>query len=93
MESKKLTVLLWVLVLISAFSVIQISFKARQDFFEWQLLQKEAQQLDVEWGQLLIEKSMLSSFSRLEAVATEQLKMSAPKTEQIIIIDPQGLEK
>ena len=86
MSSVKFSVALWVLVGVSAFAVILSSFNSRQSFFEWQALLKQAQGFDVEWGQLLIEKSSLASYSRLEDVAKDELKMTAPKTDRIIVV-------
>ncbi|MFT5576600.1 MAG: cell division protein FtsL, partial [Bermanella sp.] len=52
-----LTALVAFLLMVSAVSVIYSSHQSRQLFNEWQMLQKEAYQLDEDWGRLLLEHS------------------------------------
>lgn len=84
--SGKLTIALWLMVVASAFAVIAASHESRQAFIEWQALLKQAQEYDVEWGQLLIQKSSSASYTRLEALAEEKLQMKAPGKEQMVIV-------
>jgi cell division protein FtsL len=91
LQSMKLTVALWLLVLASAFAVVYVSHTARNAFIEWQALLDAAQSADVEWGRLLIEKSSSSSYSRLEGLAKEQLHMSVPTGERMILLKPEGV--
>ena len=86
-ESAKLTISLWLLICVSAVAVVYSNHGARSSFIEWQTLLQDAQDFDVEWGQLLIEKSSLSSYARLEGEASKKLNMSAPTTEQIVIVN------
>lgn len=51
----------------------------------YQGLQAQAK-LDEEWGRLMLEKSHLSSPGRVERVARENLQMSIPQTQQVIIL-------
>lgn len=67
--------------------VINGTYRSRQKFIQYQSLLKDSQQYDVEWGQLLIEKTTLASFLGLESVAQDQLKMIFPKRNQIIIVE------
>ena len=86
LHSNKLTLFLWGLIMISAFAVIYSSHSARQHFIQWQALLKQAQDYEVEWGQLLLEKSTMASYSRLETVASEKLHMTEPTKDQIVLI-------
>lgn len=86
MTSRWLTSFLWLVIFFSAFAVIYSSFVAREKFVVWQKLIAESQSLEVEWGQLLIEKSRLTSYSRLESIAIDKLKMLAPPTKQIVVV-------
>lgn len=86
MASGRFTVVLWLLVVVSAFAVIISSHKARQSFIAWQALLEDAQAFDVEWGQLLIQKNSSASYVRLEDIATSKLKMSAPGSDKIIVV-------
>lgn len=86
MENRRLTVFLWFFLLITAFYVIKSSHESRILFIEWQELLQKAQAHEVEWGQLLIEKSTLASYLGLENVAKDELKMVFPTRKQIVIV-------
>lgn len=80
------TFVLWFLVCCSALAVIYSNHAGRQLFVEWQQLLGQHRQAEVEWGQLLIEKSSLTSYSRLEHLAAEKLNMAVPETNEIKVI-------
>ena len=84
--SYRLGVFLLLAVLVSALAVVYSSYTARQSFIEWQDILKQAQAYEVEWGQLLIEKSTLASYTRLEKEASSKLNMAAPSTQQIVVV-------
>lgn len=86
----RLTIVLWLAVCISALAVAYSNHRARLLFVEWQGQLKAQQKYEVEWGQLLIEKSSLTSYVRLERIAAEKLKMRVPAVEQIQIIKGDG---
>jgi cell division protein FtsL len=80
------TIILWLLVCLSALSVAYSNHSARLLFITWQEQLKEHQRLEVEWGQLLIEKSTLTAYARLESVASKKLGMVVPKVQQIQLV-------
>lgn len=80
------TIILWLAVMLSAMGVVYSTFSARQLFVEWQNLLKIQQNQDVVWGQLLIERSALSAYARLDKIAKEKLRMSEPTPEQIHLV-------
>ncbi len=86
MTDIRLSVVLWLAVVVSAFAVIASSHGARKAFMQWQSMLKQAQAYEVEWGQLLIEKNTQASYARLEALSKEKLKMTVPQTKQIVIV-------
>ena len=86
MMSHKISWLLWLAILVSAFAVIYTSYHARQRFIDWQGLLTDAREYKVEWGQLLLEKSTMASYSRLEHMAADTLKMTEPSTKQIVVV-------
>lgn len=86
MESKQVTFALWLMILISAFAIIKSSYNSRVLFIEWQDLLEKSQMYEVEWGQLLIEKSTLASYANLENMAKEELKMIFPARKQIVVV-------
>lgn len=86
MNSYRLSILLFIALLISSFAVIYSSHSARKSFIALQDLLKQTQAYDVEWGQLLIEKSTSATYARLESEATGKLKMVAPSIKQIVVV-------
>ncbi|MGH1461378.1 MAG: cell division protein FtsL [Neptuniibacter sp.] len=75
-----------VVVLVSSLAVIMISFEYRQLFNQHQELIKQRDELQVEWGQLLLEQSAWSANNRVEQQAVKQLGMKVPDIEQIEIV-------
>ena len=80
------TFLLWLLVVCSALAVIYMTHLSRNAFVETQRLSKQADDYDVEWGRLLIERSSSSSISRIEGIATDQLGMAVPNANRVIVL-------
>lgn len=79
---------LTVLVVFSALAVIYSSYKHRQYFNEYQQLANQRDELQVQWGQLLLEQSALAAHSRIEKVVTKRLGMYVPEPSQIIVVRP-----
>lgn len=86
-QNKQL-ILLIILVLVSAYAVIYISWSNRQLNVELQKLVEQKDTLDIDWRHMLLEHNVLSEHSRVEQVAREQLKMSRPEGEQEKVINP-----
>ena len=83
----------WVLVamaalfmLTSAFGVIYSTFQTRKLIAEFQYLQNQRNELQTEWGQLLLEQSTWGSFNRVERLAGTKLKMHVPDPQQVVMI-------
>lgn len=83
-----ITIGLWFVFMFSALSVVYVTHKARVSTHELELLRHEEADLNVESGQLLLEKSSLATFVRVERLAVEKLGMRVPKTEQVMIVKP-----
>ena len=77
---------LLVALLISSVSVIYQAYEYRQLFNTQQQLVTQWDDLQVEWGQLLLEQSALGANSRVEQKAKEQLSMQVPKPENVEMI-------
>ena len=77
---------LWALVLAAALAVVQSRHEARKLFVELQQLQHERDELDIDWGRLRLEQSAHATYGLIETVAREELEMSVPTPEQIIIV-------
>jgi cell division protein FtsL len=84
--------LLLLAVVLCALSVVTSQHKARKLFAELQKEKSQAQQMDVEWGQLQLEQSTWAMPARIEQIAGRQLHMQMPKTGQIryVRIEPTG---
>ena len=53
-----------------------------------QKMQNENSQMQVEWGQLLLEQSTWGSYNRVEQLATKKLKMHVPSPNEIVMVEP-----
>ncbi len=84
--------LLLVAVVLCALSVVTSQHKARKLFMELQREKEQAQQMDVEWGQLKLEQSTWATPARVEEVAVKKLQMQLPKNGQVqfIWVKPNG---
>ncbi|MAX32671.1 cell division protein FtsL [Onishia taeanensis] len=83
-----LVVVLIVAVLVSAVAVTTTSHLTRVQYARLQQLEREQNQLQTEWGQLLLEESAWSSPARIERLASERLEMRLPDIERVEVIGP-----
>jgi cell division protein FtsL len=74
------------LVLSTGLSVIQTTHDNRFTFNALQVLKDQANELDVEWGQLLLEQSTFGVDGRIEAKAVERLHMHVPEITNIVMV-------
>lgn len=88
-QSLLLTMLL-ILLIVSALSVVYSSHYSRQLFHELKLQKQHKNDLETEWGQLLLEQSALSAHTRVEKAAKEHLDMSLPESKDIKLVISDG---
>lgn len=74
------------MVLFSGLSVVHTTHQNRFSFNELQELRQQANSLEVEWGQLLIEQSTFGVEGRIEQKAVEQLQMQVPAISSIVMV-------
>lgn len=74
--------------LVSAIAVISASHQTRTQYVRLQQLERERDQLQTEWGQLLLEESAWSSPARIERLAVERLEMRLPDVDEVEVIRP-----
>lgn len=79
-------VLLLLAVLGSVFAVVLTSFETRRHLAELESLRAEARDMQVLWGQYLVEKSTWSAYSRVHGMAVGQLNMQVPKPAELIVV-------
>lgn len=75
---------LFALIFASALNVVLQRDDARSLFIELQGLRKQKDDLDREWGQLLLEQGTWGAHGRVEDIARNKLDMTVPRQEQII---------
>ena len=79
-----------------ALGLVTSQHKARKLFAELEHEQERAKQLDVEWGQLQLEQSTWAMHARVEKIARERLRMSAPdakRTQMVLPAGPTGVKR
>ncbi|RAH37097.1 cell division protein FtsL [Halomonas sp. SL1] len=74
--------------LVAALAVIATSHQTRVQYAQLQSLEREHQQLQTEWSQLLLEESAWSSPSRIERLASDRLEMRLPGIDEVEVIRP-----
>jgi cell division protein FtsL len=73
-------------VIITAITVNYVSHLNRSLFSDYQMRLQVRDQLDVEWGQLLLEQSAFAAHSRVEQIAIKKLGMHAPDSDEIVMV-------
>ncbi len=86
-KSLLIVVLLWVALMASSLTVVYVTYDTRVKFNELETLRLEQNQLQVVWGQYLLEESTWAAYGRVEKLAQERLKMQVPESQQIIMIN------
>jgi cell division protein FtsL len=82
-----LVALLIVLTIASALGVVSSQHQARKLRSALEIEQNRAKGLDVEWGRLQIEQSTQGEHRRMERFARERLRMAAPQSGQILVLE------
>jgi len=70
-------------VVASAVATVYTKHESRKLYAELQVLQRERDRLEIEWGQLQIEQSTWSTHARVERMAREEIGMGEPRPEQL----------
>lgn len=80
------TGVLLLLVMGSAVGVIYTKHESRKLFVELQQLNREVDELNVDWGRLQLEQSAWSSHGRVEKIARKRLAMELPEADKVVYI-------
>ena len=78
--------LLAIAVVICALSVIELRHRNRLLFAELQTVTHERDQLNTEWGQLLLEQGAWSEHRRVEETARARLGMALPGGDKMVVV-------
>lgn len=79
-------VLLVLSVMGTALGVIVSAFENRRELAELEALHVEARDMQVLWGQYLVEKSTWAAYGRVHDMASNGLGMQAPRPDQITVV-------
>jgi len=79
-------VILLMLTTVSATGVIYSTHKSRYLLNELRQLERQRNNLQVEWGQLLLEQSSLVAQGRIENLAIAELGMKIPTVENVVVV-------
>ena len=89
MSAKPTTAFLLLLgVIVTCIGVVYARHEGRKQFVELQALGYEKDRMDVEWGQLQLEQSTLTTQGQIEHAARSRLGMVSPAPEQMVILKP-----
>ncbi len=79
-------IILTLMVLSSAISVVYTKHLNRVNFVELKKQQAIKDSKNIEWGQLQLEESTFAASSEIEKRAKNQLNMSQPQADEIVMI-------
>ena len=74
------------LVLMSAFMVVLQVFAYRHDFRDLNSYMREREDINAEWGRLLIEQQTFGATAQIGTRAVTQLRMYSPPAAQTVVI-------
>lgn len=82
---------LWFVLLLAgitgtALGVVRTTFVSRHLLNNLQGLEQQRNQLQVEWGQLLLEQGSLVTQGKVEDMAISQLGMEVPSMEHVVVL-------
>ena len=73
----------------TALGVIVSTFENRRYLSEIESLRAEARDMQVLWGQYLVEKSTWAAYGRVHDMAVKDLEMQAPRPDQMTVVKVQ----
>ena len=76
-------------VLFSAVAVVYVTNLHRLTFSQLQVEEQQSHQLQLQWGQLLLEQASLATPGRVQELAEEKLHMTLPSNKETIILRAQ----
>jgi cell division protein FtsL len=73
-------------IMLSAFMVVNQVFDYRHDYRTYTQLAKERDDLNAEWGRLLIEQQTFGATAQIGTRAVTQLRMYSPPAQQTVVV-------
>ena len=81
-------ILVLLAVIVTSVGVVYSKHQARKLFVELQALGNERDNMDIEWGQLQLEQSTLTTQGQVEHDARTRLGMIIPAADGMVIVKP-----
>lgn len=78
--------MLAVAIMVSALGVVYAKHTSRKLFVELQRLEATRDAMNVEWGQLQLEQSTLTTHGQVELIARERMRMRIPDRDASVIV-------
>ncbi len=75
-------------ILVSAIALVYTINESRSEFSDLQQLHQQAHNLQLQWGQLMLEQASLATPERVEQLAVYKLKMHLPSDQQTFLLQP-----
>ena len=89
MSPRHFMILLLILAtVISGVSVVYSRHKHRQAYIELSRLEKQRDELNIEFSRLQLEQATWSETNRIEQIASERLGMSFPQDVDVVLVRP-----
>jgi cell division protein FtsL len=89
MNTRPVNVLVVLLAVVAtAVGVVYSKHQGRELFIELEMLGNERDRMDVEWGQLQLEQSTLTTQGKVERAARDQLGMVTLSADNMVIVKP-----
>jgi cell division protein FtsL len=66
--------------------IVGVEHHSRQLFIKAESLNRELDELQIEWGQLQIEQSTYGTHSRVEGLARQRLRLTEPSDNQLVVV-------
>lgn len=73
-------------VLVSALAVVYVTNMHRLTYSQLQIVEQQSHELELQWGQLLLEQASLATPARVEQLAAEKLHMVLPSNKHTFIL-------
>ncbi len=86
--SRAVVALLGLALFLSAIALIDARHQNRVLFEQLQALTQQRDQLNMDWGRLLLEQSTWSTHAYIEQSATQKLGMTTPSSAQVLVVRP-----
>jgi cell division protein FtsL len=83
---KRLDLFLTLVLVAVALAVVQVRDRARLQFMDKEGLEKEARELELEWGRLQLELGSLASHSRVDQLARRDLGLVPVPLDKIVLL-------